>query len=182
MCVNILTGLCSLMGSSANQNTPTQSAAVLPLHVSFLLPFVVWFSVLRTFDRDLAGSGWVARPRWSSATVYGQINSRQAGLSIRHYNPDCFYVLTINKYLIMRKGNKSDRSIYEEAAQSVDQSFRLTKQALAWLCVKRTHEHTHIVQAVLVSDECGDKPKVQTIDYDWNNISIKRQVANHSRY
>ena len=66
----------------------------------------------------------------------------------------------------MRKGNKSDRSIYEEAAQSVDQSFRLTKQALAWLCVKRTHEHTHIVQAVLVSDECGDKPKVQTIDYD----------------
>ena len=53
----------------------------------------------------------------------------------------------------MRKENKSDRSIYEEAAQSVDQSFRLTKQALAWLCVKIIHKHTHIAQAVLDSDE-----------------------------
>lgn len=48
-------------------------------------------------------------------------------LSITHCNPRCFYVWTINKYLMTRRGNKSGGAIRRRPIQPAKQSFRLTK-------------------------------------------------------
>lgn len=124
---------------------------------------------------DLAGVGGVRGllARWRSAAVYGQINSKQAGLSIRHYNPDCFLCFDHKQILdYEEEGINQAAAVYSirggRPGQSTE-SFRLTKQVLACLCCvsKSTQAHTHNADRAQPLQREGEVPKqwkVQTMD------------------
>lgn len=92
-------------------------------------------------------------------------------LSITHCNPHCFYVWTINKYLMTRQGNKSGGAIRRRPIQPAKQSFRLTKLAPS------TRSAVHVANRAQYRPETIHQRSWASDDVQRNKSLIKKNKA-----